>query len=1496
MTTPPPNHQSLSGSPGSGPLGTILLDWRRQQAGQPLLLLQDGLAAPAELGTALLELLAQLEANVDGPVVLTVLSNALPELNPFAGIGAERAAAEPGVLADLVTLLGPGLVHDWVRWPPHLALLSAGAVEALAQPDTTSGNALNRLRQAGGRLLLPDTLYLHDPRRDLAPHSDLQPHEERRPPAWGALSERLERWLRQAAPADQAGRAAALRRAASAGAATLHVTHSWGGGVARWTESFIEADETGLNFQLRSEAPESGAGCGQRLSLYLGNQLETPVASWWLQPPILSSAEQHPAYRAVLREVLERYGVGRVIVSSLVGHSLDALASGLPTLQVLHDYYPRWPLLGVNPAPYLEESQAVSLRKPLQDHPLQPELGDHDAAAWETLGERWREAVERWGVRMVAPSRSVVELLRRLDPAWSAIDIEILPHGLPPLPGTAEIVPRDRPDGRLRLVIPGRIQEGKGQRLLLQALPELGRYARVCLLGAGPSGEVFFGHPDVDVIIHYRREELRELLAAIGPHVAGLLSIVPETFSYTLSEMQQLRVPVVATRVGSLAERISDGESGWLIEPDPAALVARIRDLAADRGQIERVRQHLQSFDLQDARRMVKRYDDLCQTRPASRSVTRFADGASLQAAARAFQNQALAANNRELAQRAEALQAEVEKRTAWAEEREQARQQEEERRVRWVAELEQQLETRFAEVQAARSAFENEAQQHRQSREQLHALEAAHDTLQTEHNHLRAEHDFLSGEHARLQAEHDWALATRSWRYTRPFRVAGRIFTNLGQAGAWNPLRWPLLLGQSARTLRTRGLRGALLRAQRQQQRFIPESLAIDTVETVGDPDTPTRIPRSEDPEVSIVIPVYNKWAYTAACLRSLADTSCRAGFEVIVVDDLSTDVTPQRLAAVEGLVSLRNEQNLGFVGSCNRGAEQARGRYIVMLNNDTQVMNGWLDALLETFERFPDTGLAGARLVYPDGTLQEAGGIIFRDGSGWNYGKGDSADRPEYQFSREVDYCSGACIMLPTSLFRELGGFDPHYAPAYYEDTDLAFRIRQRGLRVRLQAAATIVHHEGVTSGTDIGSGTKRYQAVNREKFLQRWQAELAQFPAPIVDPDDRGEIRRARDHRLRGRVLVVDAYTPEPDQDSGSLRLRYLMSCLQDLGYGVTFLPDNRAHAGRYTSDLQAAGIEAVYGPWADSLQRFFAERGGEFDFVMISRHYVASRYLPLLKRHCPRARVIFDTVDLHYLREERLAKLENSASLARTAAQTRRSELAVIAAADATLVVSPVEQSVLREAAPKARVHVISNVHEIVGSRCPFRERQDLFFVGGYQHPPNIDAARWFVGSIWPLIREELPDARFHLVGSKAPDEVRALHGNGVVFHGFVENIEPFLDGCRIAVAPLRYGAGVKGKVNMSMSRGQPVVATPMAVEGMFAKAGRDVMVAETAADFAAAVVQLYRDEALWNRVSAGGLENVQKYFSVETARLGLRELLDSLGRTRDSAAERPPTGA
>ncbi|NRB72591.1 MAG: glycosyltransferase, partial [Xanthomonadales bacterium] len=610
-------------------------------------------------------------------------------------------------------------------------------------------------------------------------------------------------------------------------------------------------------------------------------------------------------------------------------------------------------------------------------------------------------------------------------------------------------------------------------------------------------------------------------------------------------------------------------------------------------------------------------------------------------------------------------LNALVDQRTRWAESEKKALASARKERAELMArgkQLEAELKERAARIEAQntdlRTMAEARKTTERQLREQARLFAAQ------------------SSRYAHLQSQHQRVIDSRSWRLTRPLRVARRLPEQMRRFQVWNPLRWPVLFSQLVRSVKTVGWRGVAYRLQRSQPPQAGPSTTVPVTETpvLKAPDLPAALPCSPSPRVSIIIPAYNELAYTAACLKSIANSPCDTAFEVIVVDDESSDETAATLSELEGLRFLRNEQNQGFIRSCNRGAAEARGDYVLFLNNDTQVQPGWLDTLLATFEQYPEAGLVGARLVYPDGTLQECGGMVFSDGSGWNYGRGDHPDRPEYQAVREVDYCSGACIALPSVLWQELGGFDEHYAPAYYEDTDLAFKVRAAGRKVYVQPATTVVHFEGISSGTDLTSGTKRYQVINREKFEQRWAEALKQQPAPIVNPDDLAEVRRARDHRLAGRILIIDAYTPEPDQDSGSVRLVNLMRCLVELGHGVCFLADNRAWAGRYTQDLQALGVECWYAPWAENTEAFFAEAGSSFDQVIISRHYIACNYTKLLEQYAPQADFIFDTVDLHYLREERLAELEQSTALRQVAKQTRRSELAMIRAADATLVVS------------------------------------------------------------------------------------------------------------------------------------------------------------------------------------------------------------------------------
>ncbi len=1421
--------------------------------GQPVIFLRAGLQPSKYQIDQLTGLLDQ----ADKPLALTLLSNADVAVNPFSGL---QVAAQSNTcdLADLVSLLAPGQLHALTAWTDHFIMLSAGFVTQLSA-ETADATLMQKLLAAGGTLKAPDHLFLHDPENRVFTSLKLQPHESAYPPPFSELSARLQDWF-------NAGITGLPPIPGDDKPATLHITHSWGGGVAQWLQSFIETaneiDGSQPHFQLRSEDPQSGRGFGQKLSLYAGNELRCPIASWWLQPSIKSVADTSTGYQQILSEICQRYGIGRVFVSSLVGHSLDALRSSLPTLQILHDHFPLWPLLSVNPGPYLLSDAAPDLELALHEHARTREFPDKDVQAWSQIRQSYLIALNKFNVKIVAPGQSVLDLQNQLEPGFKTLVAEVIPHGFPAIEDIQAIAPKARKDGRLRLVIPGRMQTGKGQQLLSRALPELAKHVQVYLLGTGKSGEAFFGMPGVDVILEYKRDELPSLLARIGPDFAALLSIVPETFSFTLSELQQMHIPVIATRVGSFPGRIEHGKTGWLVDADSPALVEQVLALCESPAQIEAVRTNLPGITANTLEDMLAAYNSLCP--PADKNPPFIPAEARLEQTQRAAAEyrRSMAGNelHKTVGQRNN-LKKEGEQRTEWALETSKQLKLEQKRRKQWVDRLDSEI-TRLQDMVADRQV-------------NLQRKEAQFNQLEFEHRQLDSDYRHVSEQHALV-------LGSSSWKITRPLRAARRVAKNFMLARAWNPLRWPWLFSQLVRNLSTLGFEGALTRLQYTGAEAAPEPHLPKDMESVGDPLAPDAFPVTEQPTVSIVIPVYNKWEYTAACLRSLLEAKGKYSFEVIVVDDQSSDETADRLAQIKGLSHLRNDKNLGFVGSCNRGARHARGEYLVLLNNDTQVLEGWLDELIDTFEREPRAGLVGARLVYPDGSLQESGGIIFRDGSGWNYGRGKDAEHPEYLFLREADYCSGACIALKTEYFLQIGAFDERYAPAYYEDTDLAFRVRESGYRVLIQPLSAVIHHEGITSGTDTTSGMKKYQVVNQKKFAQRWQTELESQPEKISNPDDIAKVHRASQHRIKGRILFIDATTPEPDKDSGSVRLTNLMQCCRDLDFGVTFFADNRDYAGSYTRDLQRSGIEVLYHPWLDSLHEFFRDRGSEFDYVFISRHYIAINYVSLLKRYCPEARFIFDTVDLHYLREQRLAELEQSLPLKRTALQTRRSEMSVIKASDATLVVSTVEQDVLAEDAPGEKIHVLSNIHQVPGRDKDFADRKDIYFVGGYQHPPNIDAACWFVNDVWPLIHKQLPDMCFHLIGSKAPERVRTLSGDGVIFHGFVESLDPFLSGCRLAVAPLRYGAGVKGKVNMSMAHGQPVVATTAAVEGMFAEHERELLVAEDAESFANEVVRLYQDEDLWNRLSDASVQNVEEHFSLATARASLTALFDSFG--------------
>ncbi len=636
---------------------------------------------------------------------------------------------------------------------------------------------------------------------------------------------------------------------------------------------------------------------------------------------------------------------------------------------------------------------------------------------------------------------------------------------------------------------------------------------------------------------------------------------------------------------------------------------------------------------------------------------------------------------------------------------------------------------------------------------------------------------------------------------------------------------------------------------------------------------------PRVRNPKVSIIIPVYNQVEYTYACLVSILEHTKDVSYEVIIADDVSTDATKDLERYARGLVICRNETNQGFLLNCNHAAEKARGTYLMFLNNDTQVTEGWLSSLVELMESDETIGMAGSKLVYPDGRLQEAGGIIWSDGSGWNYGRMDDPDKPEYNYVKDVDYISGAAILLPNDLWKKIGGFDSRFAPAYCEDSDLAFEVRRAGYRVVYQPLSRVIHFEGISNGTDVeGTGLKRYQVENSRKLKEKWAAEFALQCENNGSPDP----FRARERSMgKPVILVVDHYVPTYDRDAGSKTTYQYLKMFVKMGYVVKFLGDNFLHEEPYSTQLQQMGIEILYGPECQSgIWDWLKKHGKDIQFAYLNRPHIAAKYVDFIKENTD-IKIIYYGHDLHFLREGREYELTGDIEKKQSAAYWRSVEMSLMYKAAVSYYPSFVEKNAIKAVDADIPVKdIVAYVYEQFRQDIPqdFAEREGILFVGGFAHPPNADAVIWFVREIYPLVRSQMEEEgkeppKFIVVGSKVTEEIKALEEpeNGVVIRGFVteEELARLYDTTRIVAVPLRYGAGVKGKVVEALYNGAAIVTTSIGAEGI-SGAGEVMAVEDEPETFARVLVRLYSRPEECRRLSEKTQDYVKTRYSVEAA--------------------------
>lgn len=642
-------------------------------------------------------------------------------------------------------------------------------------------------------------------------------------------------------------------------------------------------------------------------------------------------------------------------------------------------------------------------------------------------------------------------------------------------------------------------------------------------------------------------------------------------------------------------------------------------------------------------------------------------------------------------------------------------------------------------------------------------------------------------------------------------------------------------------------------------------EEKIYDQIKSIDQCD-PLVIPTFEQPMVSIIIPVYNQFTFTYYCIKSIIENSGNVSYEIILADDCSNDLTIDIQSVITNLKVLRTPENLRFLRNCNHAAKEAVGKYILFLNNDTEVQKNWLQPLVDLTENNDDIGMVGSKLVYSDGSLQEAGGIVWSDGSAWNYGRNKDAMMPEYNYVKEVDYISGASIMIRGELWNQIGGFDELFTPAYCEDSDLAFEVRKAGYKVVYQPLSVVVHYEGKSNGTDLNSGVKKYQVENNIKLQKKWKDELKK------QNESAQNIFKARERSKDKKViLVIDHYVPQFDKDAGSKTTFQYIKMFVKQGYSVKFMGDNFYQHEPYTTILQQMGVEVLYGPWyAQHWKEWILENQTNIDFVYLNRPHIAIKYIDFLKKRT-NIKCIYYGHDLHFLRLKREYELTGNVEKLKESEEWMRKELYIMRCADMSYYPSYIEEEAIHAIDPRIPVKAITAyVYEefLSDIEMDFSKREGIVFVGGFGHPPNEDAVLWFAENVYPLIREkkEIP---FYIVGSNATDKIKALNSKDIIVKGYVseDELRQIYNSCKMVVVPLRYGAGVKGKVVEALYYGLPMVSTTVGVEGITG-IENIVSVTDDAKAFAENILFSYEDNEYLEKSVDVYQDFVKEKFSID----------------------------
>lgn len=629
--------------------------------------------------------------------------------------------------------------------------------------------------------------------------------------------------------------------------------------------------------------------------------------------------------------------------------------------------------------------------------------------------------------------------------------------------------------------------------------------------------------------------------------------------------------------------------------------------------------------------------------------------------------------------------------------------------------------------------------------------------------------------------------------------------------------------------------------------------------------------------PVLSIVTIFFNQASLSYACLKSILK-NVSVKYELIIIDNHSTDDTNLLLDRIEGATVIRNNKNLHFLKANNQALDYVRGKFLLFLNNDTELTESTVLSAMDTLDSREKCGAVGGKMILPDGTLQEAGSMIWNDGSCLGYGRHESPDLPEFNFKRVTDYCSGAFLLTYTDLFREHGGFDPAFAPAYYEETDYCLWLQEKGSEVVYDPEALVFHDE---FGSSLSHEGIALQQKNQRTFYGKHQRQLSKHFE--YNPGNVLKARFAASQRYKQKVLYLDDRVPHRDQGAGFPRSNSILNFIRELDYDLTVYPLNFPHEDDWTTAYRDVDhfIEIIRGRGLDGFERFIRSRADYFDIIWISRPHNMEALVKDIHFLKGRSKIIYDVEAIATDRDILQEVLNGKVYTEGKKLKQYDKEMRLSVTADRIITVSEADAEKFRRFG-KTDIVVLGHTMEIARPIAGFHERNGLLFVGNLDDDasPNVDSVLWFIRDIFPMIRREIPDMTVDIVGSDNSPRIRSLtHEKGVYFHGRVSSISDYYNKSRVFIAPTRFAAGIPYKIHEAASFGLPVVSTQLLSQQLGWRHRQELLAARIEKyDFARHVIDLYHDEDLWNLLQKNAINFVCRHMSADAYKKKIAEIL------------------